>query len=359
MKRIISLALAVGLLVSFAGFAAASSRNPQTIPTFRIVSVTPGQMVTIETANFPASQLFVVTMGKMGTRGVGGIQVSTTSSGDGGTITESYAIPPELKDEQLIAIRLESDEGFFSYNWFINQPASPAATSTPAPVAPVTGSQSSTFKIPTFEVIDVIPDQQVSIQTADFPAKQVFRVLMGRIGTRGVNGILVDQTNSGQGGSFQATYTIPPELIGQAQIAIRLESAEGFFSYNWFANQLDTANSVDTGSGPTPAPTAAGTAVAPVTGGTIPTISILSVSKDQDVTIQTANFPAGQSFKVTMGKFGTRGVGGVAGATVNSGSGGTFQVTLAIPAELAGMDPIAIRLESPQGFFAYNWFLNQ
>lgn len=90
--------------------------------------------------------------------------------------------------------------------------------------------------IPTFTIAAVVRDQTVTLHTANFPAHQKFDVRMGRIGTQGVNGLLVTTTDSGQGGSFSATYTIPAELRGQRQIAIRLESKSGHYAYNWFYN---------------------------------------------------------------------------------------------------------------------------
>ncbi|MCL4562396.1 MAG: hypothetical protein M1281_17515 [Chloroflexi bacterium] len=214
-----------------------------TIPTFTITKVVTDQSVSIETANFPAGQVFTVTMGQIGTHGVNGIVVGTTDSGSGGTLSATYTIPTELKGQALIAIRLESPEGYFSYNWFANAPATPSsATQTPAPTTTLTPSPtttpaaSSTATIPTFSIQSVIRDQQVSIQTANFPPNQTFSVTMGKIGTRGVNGILVGSTESGQGGQFTAIYKIPAELAGLSQISIRLESPAGYFSYNWFYN---------------------------------------------------------------------------------------------------------------------------
>lgn len=60
---------------------------------------------------------------------------------------------------------------------------------------------------------------------------------MGKMGTKGINGIPVTTINSGVGGSFNATFDIPASLAGSNQIAIRLESTTGgFFAYNWFYN---------------------------------------------------------------------------------------------------------------------------
>jgi LysM repeat protein len=90
----------------------------------------------------------------------------------------------------------------------------------------------------------------------------------------------------------------------------------------------------------------------------IPTIEILSVVRNKRVTIQTANFPANTDFSVTMGKYGTKGIGGMEVATTESGSGGSFTATYQIPYVLRGHDRIAIRLQSASGYYSYNWFYN-
>lgn len=91
----------------------------------------------------------------------------------------------------------------------------------------------------------------------------------------------------------------------------------------------------------------------------IPTFSIVSVQKNTSVTIQTYNFPANDTFTVTMGPYGSQGIGGVVVGSTSSGSGGSFTVTYSIPSSLSGSYKIAIRLESPTtGYYAYNWFYN-
>ena len=96
------------------------------------------------------------------------------------------------------------------------------------------GTRSSS--IPTIDITGVIRNKQVSITTNNFPPNQTFKVTMGKMFTQGVAGMMVDETNSGSGGSFKATYTIPKQLRGLDRIAIRLESPSGYYSYNWFYN---------------------------------------------------------------------------------------------------------------------------
>jgi LysM repeat protein len=97
---------------------------------------------------------------------------------------------------------------------------------------PASTWRSNNPAVPTFEVAGVVRNRQVTIKTSDFPADTDFVVTMGLIGTRGINGIEVARTNSGKGGSFTETYSIPGKLHGQYQIAIRLESSIGYYSYN-------------------------------------------------------------------------------------------------------------------------------
>ncbi|MDD5369016.1 MAG: hypothetical protein PHQ40_08025 [Anaerolineaceae bacterium] len=352
MKYLSAAVISLVLLASLGGFAAANNAQ-LTIPTITIISVVQDTSVTIQTNNFPSSQTFIVTMGKFGTLGVDGIQVGTIDSGDGSSIETSFDIPAELRGLNQIAIRTQSSQGFFSYNWFNNRPTSappetPAATPSDGSSTPTPGNASG---IPLIAITEVVPDQQVTIKATNFPANQTFTVTMGKIGTKGVGGIVVDKTDSPEGGSFSATYSIPPDLAGQALIAIRLQSPQGFFSYNWFTN-----NSTN----PTTTPTPEGTGVATTApSAKIPTISITAVVRDSKVTINTANFPASQTFIVTMGKFGTQGLGGIQVGTIDSGEGGSIEASFDIPSELQGLNQIAIRAQSTQGFFSFNWFWNQ
>lgn len=90
---------------------------------------------------------------------------------------------------------------------------------------------------------------------------------------------------------------------------------------------------------------------------TIPTIAITGVAVDQTVTIQTYNYPANQNFVVTMGPMGSQGIDGHYVSTINSGNGGSFPATFAIPDQLKGSSQIAIRLQSAQGFSASIGFI--
>ena len=97
-----------------------------------------------------------------------------------------------------------------------------------------------------------------------------------------------------------------------------------------------------------------------VQAGNIPTISIVGVTEDLKVTIQTHNYPANREFDVRMGKFSTRGIGGILVGTFNSGTGGSQKFTFDIPPALYEEQAIAIRTDSKTGeYYSYNWFTNK
>jgi hypothetical protein len=200
---------------------------------------------------------------------------------------------------------------------------------------------------PTFSIHTVVRDETVTIFTSNMPADTTFTVRMGAYGTLGVGGTVVASTYSGSGGAFTATYTIPAGLKGAERIAIRMDStAGGFFAYNWFWN-----NTAPGGGSPAP------TAIPGYSG--YPVFSITGVEKGVSVTISGSNFPPGDTFAVTMNTYGTLGIGGTSVTTVNTGAGGALFGTFNIPAALASLDRIAIRLQSPTtGYYAYNWFWN-
>jgi len=317
-----------------------------TIPTIAITDVITDQTVSIMTYNYPANQDFVVTMGPMGSMGIDGYYVTTIKSGAGGSFPATFTIPEQLKGSYQIAIRLQSAQGFYSFNWFYNN-----TTGTG------TGGQPGYTGIPTFQVLSVVTDQTVTVRTHNFPANQVFRWTMGPMGTQGINGIAVagfEAWNSGTGGQQDLTLPIPAQLRGSFQISMRAQTshANPFFAYNWFYN-----NTTGTGGQPTPPPPPP-----PPDYTGIPTFKVCSVVQNGTVTIRTNNFPPNQVFNVTMGLMYTAGVNGIPAtpSSINSTTGGTQDYTFTIPAQLHGQSRISIRAQTGHQypFYAFNWFFN-
>ena len=101
-------------------------------------------------------------------------------------------------------------------------------------ITPLTSSST----VPSFTIESVIKDQSVSIKTNNFPANQIFNATMGPMGTKGINGISVGTLDSGIGGIIDASFNIPPELAGNNQISIRLQTEDlyPYYAFNWFYN---------------------------------------------------------------------------------------------------------------------------
>jgi hypothetical protein len=232
MKKFITIFVLINLLV-FTIPALASTSQYTGYPTFTISSVVRDDTVKIVGTNFPANDTFTVTMGVMGTAGIGGWVVTTTDSGSGGSLVKTYNIPDALKGSYRLAIRLQSStSGYYAYNWFYNNTAN-ANVSTPKPKPPV----SSYTGYPTFLISSVSRDNTVTIVGTNFPANDTFTVTMGVYGSRGIGGWVVTTTDSGSGGSLTKTYSIPDTLKGSYRIAIRLQSpTSGYYAYNWFYN---------------------------------------------------------------------------------------------------------------------------
>jgi hypothetical protein len=285
-------------------------------------------------------------MGKMGSLGIGGTVVATQSSGAGGSFVATYDIPTNLQGRGRIAIRLQSPtSGYYAFNWFYNNTTGASGNNGNSGSGGIPAGT-----IPTFKIVSVDQDNTVTIKTNNFPANDKFTVTMGKMGTLGIGGVVVDTQASGKGGTFKATYDIPDSLKGLNRIAIRLQSSSsGYYAYNWFYNN-STSNGNNGGG-------ASGTGGLPA--GTIPTFYIDSVLRNNTVTITTYNFPANDNFTVTMGPMGTLGIGGIVVDSQTSGAGGSFTATYTIPGELHGNRRISIRLQSAtSGYYSYNWFYN-
>ena len=329
-----------------------ASSSTVLVPTTTVVSVVTDDTVNISGVNFPANQTFTVRMGKMGTVGMGGTEVGSINMDGKTSFSSSFNIPDGLKGQYQISIRLDSTQGYYSYNWFYNNTSS----TTSSPTIEYTG-------IPTITVKEVVEDKTVTIQTHNFPPNQEFAVTMGHMFTSGIGGEKAATFNSGDGGSFTEILDIPDGLKGQYRISIRTQTAHAnpYYSYNWFYNN-DTAVTSSSNSSDNSSQTSDG-----VTGGQptavytdIPTFKVCTVDHNSSISITTSNFPPNQKFTITMGAMYTAGIGGTVVGTVDSGDGGSFTSTLDIPDGLADTYRISVRLQTAQAYpySAYNWFYN-
>lgn len=204
------------------------------LPVFSISAVQRDLNVTIKTSYFPANAVYQVLMGPYGTQAVNGIKITQWNSGSGGTQTPTFNIPDQLKGSNKIAIRLEAISGAnnYAYNWFFNNSTTGGSSGTGG-AAPIPGYSG----IPTFSISAVVRNSSVTITTRNFPPNLAFDILMGPMGSRGINGVKVATLNTNSGGTITASYPIPSQFQGYYQIAIRAQNySHGYYAYNWFYN---------------------------------------------------------------------------------------------------------------------------
>jgi hypothetical protein len=96
----------------------------------------------------------------------------------------------------------------------------------------------------------------------------------------------------------------------------------------------------------------------PTMAAAVPTITILSVKAGESVTIKATNLPSNREFTARMDVMGDYALGGTVVGANNSGSG-SFTATYTIPSDLKDETRLAIRIDTPSGWFSYNWFDNQ
>lgn len=344
MRRKTSILIFCVLLVALLSIQIASAKSNQiVIPTFKIINVEEDDTVTISAINFPSNDKFKVTMGAYGTLGIGGIVVATQDSGTG-SFNATYTIPNSLKGSTRIAIRLESPTSYYySYNWFWNNTSSGGTSGSTTWGYPPNGAAT----IPHTNITNVNQEQDVTVKGTNFTTDDTYDVYIGLFGTKGVGGTKVATQDTDSNGTFTETYAIPASLKTEGKLAIRFVSkATGYYAYDWFVNKGTTT-------------TTSGAGYPPNGANTIPTFTITAVVENDTVSIKGKNFTTNDSYKVYMGLFGTKGVGGVEVATQATDGSGTFNATYSIPNSLKNVSPIAIRLQSPStGYYSYNWFYN-
>jgi len=283
------------------------------------------------------------------------VLVGFADQSKGPRFTKTFEIPGELKSaDQLKVAVVNAFNGHSGSMAFINDEGYPSVV--PKGFFTTTYVGDSTYKYdsratPFTNILNVVPDGEITLQVFNFPADKDFIVKMGPMGTRGINGFVIGTQNSGEGGSFIATYPIPPQLYGSEMISIRMDSTTSdHFVYDYFLNKDGFSSDV------VPDPSS-GNWVLPA--GTYPRTQIVGVSKGSSVTIQGANFTLNDTYTVRMGVIGTKGVGGIVVDTYSTGSSSTFTATFSIPVSLQGADRIAIRFESNNSpYYAYDWFYN-
>jgi hypothetical protein len=181
------------------------------------LSVEEDQYVTLQGKKLVANSRYSVYLSKFGAYPSGAIFMGSVLTNKYGAFTRTYNIPGKLVDIAKIAINLSNGRDATS-NWFINATAEGNTGGEGAPAF-------------SFSISSVEEDEWVKIRTSNLPANVTFDVLMGKSGSKGVNGIKVGTLADDDGGSVRATFDIPSQLQGRSKLDIRLENKSLGISY--------------------------------------------------------------------------------------------------------------------------------
>ena len=194
-------------------------------------------------------------------------------------------------------------------------------TDSATPVLPNSGSGIRIY------ATSVKEDQSVTLQGKYLVANTAYTIYLSNFKSKQPVNYSVGAVTTDKDGAFKGTYNLPNKLSDVSVIKVLISNTKGDTASNWFYNMNTDGNTGGIGS------------------STL-YFTIVSVKAGKTVTIQANNVLPNVNYKVTMGKTGTMGVGGIRVGTLKSSKGGTVTATFDIPEDLAHRSKIDIRVEN-------------
>jgi hypothetical protein len=182
------------------------------------LSVVEDKSVSLRGTSLWANSRYSVYLNRYSNNRFSPVFVGTAFTDKNGALTTTVNIPKELVDVAKIGVRIDNGRGSRVSNWLINATADG-----------YTGGEGSPAL--SFSIVSVEEDEWVKIKTSNLPPNVNFKVLIGKAGTKGVDGILVGSMLDDDGGGVRATFEIPDELQGKSRLDIRLENKALGMSY--------------------------------------------------------------------------------------------------------------------------------
>lgn len=207
-------------------------------PSFDVIGVKTDESVTIRTRDFPANVKFIIRMDVYGDNAEDGIAVAEMNSGLGGAFEATIMIPAQLKGVATIAIRVDSQEGYFAYSWFTNR----TSTNPPSQPIPVTGSK------PTLTILSVDANKSAVIEARNLPANRTFTVRVGPYYSFFRDYVTLPSVTSDSNGYVRFTITLPSVVENVEMVTVRIDGA-GRYAFNAFKNVTGGTTGGNTGGG--------------------------------------------------------------------------------------------------------------
>lgn len=218
MKNKIGILLVLALCLSVFSTVSASPLSDTTT-----MSVVQDEYVVYRLENFPANDTYFVYMGENGSFGIGGILVSKVTTNKGGTFQAKFFIPEDLKGEDVIAIRFESQDGHAPWwNYFYND------TGTYGGGTSSSGTSYNVLKpgVPQFTVVKVVKGSSITLRTKYLPDNQRWAVWIKDGALANKDWIEVIGFDSDAGGIQTIVVPIPNSLQYNEVLAIKVQSIQ-------------------------------------------------------------------------------------------------------------------------------------
>jgi hypothetical protein len=188
---------------------------------FDVVGVKAHQSVTIRTRDFPIRTKFTARIDVIGRGAENGPVVSEFNTEQGGVLEMSLSIPEALRNELILAVRVESKDGYLATNWFINEdmaykPKDPQVK-------------------PALSFTGVKKNQSVTVAGKNFPPGFSFAVRAGPYYTFYRDYVTFDRVTAAADGTLKFDLALPEKFKDADYIMVRVDGT-GAMAYGTFQN---------------------------------------------------------------------------------------------------------------------------
>jgi hypothetical protein len=213
---------------------------PASMPTIQVTGVVPKGYVQLLISNLPANIEFAVTMGPVGSQGMGGLVAHFVSPVNGGAGLYWFEVENLVRSLATAEVRIDSGSGYVAWASFDNTtllvpltPTSGVLTPQTTEVAPAADKASPyTTKV---QLVHVQKGGLVVVLVRDLPLNQEFTVTIGKGRSLGEGGYVIAHLPTADRTLNIAYFEIPVLLRNEASLDMRIEGAGALYLFN-FAN---------------------------------------------------------------------------------------------------------------------------
>ncbi|MCA9872316.1 MAG: hypothetical protein KC441_01640 [Anaerolineales bacterium] len=181
------------------------------------IEIRPGKFIWLKLCGFPINDKYDAVIGLKEDRNdcvrIDSIAVQAKC------FERQFPIPPQYRYEPNLEIRIEKK----------NKKGAPVIIDS------IRFDNINPLPLPILLILDAVRDESVIIRYHGFPVLEPLSVYFGPMGTKGEGGVKAAHFTPSENNGV-LTLSIPPQLLGSYQIAVRIENSQGYFAYNWFYN---------------------------------------------------------------------------------------------------------------------------